>query len=346
MAETTADIAAPGDTQPIVVTFKKRGAKAKGNIKKRVATPESSQSSDDYSSSEDESGRRIKRRKKIMGAVTASSAANKSSSNKDLSATVFEAQRNATIASTNDATKQTNWFDETSNDALSSKNLLGKTRSIPKESQQPDGTYKGLANQTSFIQKNPDAPARSVGPVKGAPTNVRMSTVTDFSPDVCKDYKTTGFCGFGDSCKFLHDRSDYKQGWQLDREWETVTKGKKIVGKVVASANRNATVAGEGDDEEQDAMLENIPFACIICRESYKNPVVTRCGHYFCEACALKRYKKDPTCMACGAGTNGVFNSAKKLNKLLERKRGRAAKRRQEAIDAGEEVSDEEEGDE
>ena len=23
-----------------------------------------------------------------------------------------------------------------------------------------------------------------------------------------------------DSCKFLHDRSDYKSGWQLDREFE------------------------------------------------------------------------------------------------------------------------------
>jgi hypothetical protein len=28
-----------------------------------------------------------------------------------------------------------------------------------------------------------------------------------------------GYCGFGDSCKFLHDRSDYKYGWQLEREW-------------------------------------------------------------------------------------------------------------------------------
>ena len=33
-----------------------------------------------------------------------------------------------------------------------------------------------------------------------------------------KDYKETGFCGFGDSCKFIHDRSDYKMGWQIERE--------------------------------------------------------------------------------------------------------------------------------
>ena len=34
-----------------------------------------------------------------------------------------------------------------------------------------------------------------------------------------------GYCGFGDSCKFLHDRSDYKHGWQLEREWNEQTYG-------------------------------------------------------------------------------------------------------------------------
>ena len=28
-----------------------------------------------------------------------------------------------------------------------------------------------------------------------------------------------------DSCKFLHDRSDYKHGWQLEREMEQGTYG-------------------------------------------------------------------------------------------------------------------------
>jgi RING finger protein 113A len=111
----------------------------------------------------------------------------------------------------------------------------------------------------------------------------------------------------------------------------------------VANANREAG-ANADDDDEEEAMLENIPFVCIICREPYKEPIMTRCGHYFCEPCALKRYRKDPTCAACGTGTNGVFNSAKKLKKLLEKKRERAAKRRQEAIEAGEEVSSEDEG--
>jgi len=154
--------------------------------------------------------------------------------------------------------------------------------------------------------------------------------------------------GFGDNCKFLHAREDYQHGWQLDREWEKVTKGKKVIGgTVVSSAERKiAAKNGHGDndaDEAEEAMLENIPFVCLICRGPYKAPVVTRCGHYFCEACALKRYRKDPSCAACSAGTSGVFNAAKRLQKLLEKKKERAAKRRQEAIEAGEEVSEEEE---
>lgn len=145
--------------------------------------------------------------------------------------------------------------------------------------------------------------------------------------------------------KFLHAREDYKQGWELDRDWENVTKEKKNIGRtIVASADRNKSAADDDNDEE-DEVLRNIPFACIICKGSYKSPIVTRCGHYFCESCALKRYRKDPTCAACGAGTNGVFNSAKRLEMLLDKKRERAAKHRQAAIDAGEEVSDEEEED-
>ncbi|KAH7309035.1 hypothetical protein B0I35DRAFT_441273 [Stachybotrys elegans] len=322
-----------------VAVFKKRGAKGKANLRKRAATPPPNDSDSDFSSSEDESGQRIKRRRKTA-AVTVSSKISGPAST-ELGASIHTADRSVPITDANDATKTSNWYDDDSKDALSAKKLLGTTRSMSK-STQPDGTYKGLANQTSFIEKNPDAPQRTVGPIK-APTNIRTITITDFAPDVCKDYKTTGFCGFGDNCKYLHAREDYKAGWQLDREWEDVTKGKKNMGgTVVANANRNANAEG-ADDDEEDAFLESIPFACIICREHYKEPVVTRCGHYFCEPCALKRYRKDPTCAACGAGTNGVFNSAKRLKKLLDKKKERAAKRRQAAIEAGEEVSSEEE---
>ncbi|KAG5935026.1 RNA-splicing factor [Claviceps sorghi] len=332
--------AASTDSAPVAL-FKKRGAKGKANIRKRAATPppanidSDSDSDSDFLSSEDESGRRVKRRKRT-GAITASSK-DTGTGGDDLKATVFTANRHVPISDSNDATKQSNWYDEDAQGALSAKNLPGSSQSIIRN-MNSDGTYKGLANQTSFIQKNPDAPQRTVGPIK-APTNIRTITVTDFAPEVCKDYKKTGFCGFGDSC-----REDYKHGWQLDREWDTVTKGKKnLGGTVVASASRDrANGNAEDEEEEEDALLQNIPFVCIICEGDYKAPIVTRCGHYFCEPCALKRYRKDPTCAACGAGTNGVFNSAKRLKRLLDRKRERETERRKAALEAGEEVSEQE----
>lgn len=318
--------------------FKKR-SKAKANFRKKPATPPpASDSGSDFTSDDDEEGRRIKRRRK-NAAVTASSAAN--ATKKDPAAEEHTTAGTVPLTKSNDATKSSNWYDE----ELSEKNLLGTTRARTSESAAtgPDGTYKGAANYQSFIQKNPDAPTKQFGPVK-APTNVRTVTVMDFAPDVCKDWKQTGFCGFGDSCKFLHAREDYKQGWELDRDWEIGTKGKQLSGRVVSQRKGAGNTAEDDEDEDDDELLESIPFACIICRKPYKNPIITKCGHYFCESCALQRYRKNPSCAACGAGTGGVFNVAKKLSALLDKKRERARKLREEAIANGEAVSEEEDG--
>ncbi|MCJ1353774.1 MAG: RNA-splicing factor [Icmadophila ericetorum] len=327
--------------EPAQPVFKKRGLK-KSNIRKRPPTP-SPPASDfsDYSSSDDEGGRTTKRRRKTSGLVGGSSIVNKSKTD-GLEVPKFTADRTAQIDSANDATKQSNWFDEKNAD-VETKSANTGPRKAGNDEVIGDGTYRGASNYQTFIQKNPNAPSKAVGPVK-APTNIRTITVTDFAPDVCKDYKQTGFCGFGDSCKFLHAREDYKQGWQLDRDWETVTKGKKLTGKTVASANRNKSAEEAEAEDSDDAMLEGIPFACIICKEPYKNPIITKCGHYFCESCALQRFRKTPSCGACGAGTSGVFNGAKSLKKLLNRKRAKAQRKREKAIENGEEVSDDDGG--
>ncbi|KAL6807463.1 hypothetical protein GGI42DRAFT_320817 [Trichoderma sp. SZMC 28013] len=161
----------------------------------------------------------------------------------------------------------------------------------------------------------PDDEKKKFGPKRSA--NVRYTTVTDYATDVCKDYKITGFCGFGDGCRYAHDRANVKQGWQLDREWETITKGRRnIGGTVVAAANRSA-VDEENASEDDESPSMDIPRTCGLCDGEYKSPVSTKCGHVFCEECALKRYRKDPTCGTCGSATNGVFNSASRLVKRL-----------------------------
>lgn len=306
-----------------VIKFKKRGAKA---APRKVAPPPPQSDSDTSSGSdaEGDDGRVVKRRKTNGSTLKVSTTDQKTNTAVE-GTTTYEADRSAVIEASSDATRQSNWYDENANGALSSKNLLGSTRLS--------------AKPQTFIDKNPDAPNRKIGPQKSS-TNVRTITVTDYTPDVCKDYKQTGFCGFGDNCKFLHAREDYAAGWKLDKEWEMSTKGKKQGGTVVASANRDEK---EKDEDGVDyALLEKIPFACIICKQSYKSPIITKCSHYFCESCALKRYRKDPTCAACNAKTYGVFNGAKNLQKLLDKKQKLEDRKKaeQEAADKEEEDGD------
>ena len=83
--------------------------------------------------------------------------------------------------------------------------------------------------------------------------------------------------------------------------------------------NPKKQVEDESDDDDSDD--EDVPFACLICRKHYTDPVVTRCGHYYCSACAIKRYTKTPKCLACGTPTGGIFNRADKIIEKVNKKR-------------------------
>lgn len=62
------------------------------------------------------------------------------------------------------------------------------------------------------------------GPIR-ATSHIAITNRFDYQPgivtfiilivEICKDYKETGYCSFGDSCKFIHDRTDYKSGWEI-----------------------------------------------------------------------------------------------------------------------------------
>lgn len=187
-----------------------------------------------------------------------------------------------------------------------------------------DGLYHGQSAYKSHIKKNQEVPkAMRTGPQRSTNSTIRTVTIVDYQPDVCKDYKETGYCGFGDTCKFLHDRgtctyccrallilvlisirliSDL-QGWQLDK----------------LAANAKKQVGDDSSDSDSDSD-EDVPFACLICRKPYTDPVVTRCGHYYCSACAIKRYAKTPKCLACGTPTGGLFNRADKVIEKMRKK--------------------------
>ena len=167
--------------------------------------------------------------------------------------------------------------------------------------------YRGQAGYSSFVRRTNDDISKNkvtgtLGPLR-APTNVRSTSRFDYQPDICKDYKDTGYCGYGDNCKFLHDRSNYKAGWEIEKEWEQDQQKKK-----------QRLARGEPVDERQKPTAEreeeDKPFACHICRQKFTKPVKTQCNHYFCQKCALGHYAKSPKCAVCGKPTKGIFNTA------------------------------------
>ena len=83
--------------------------------------------------------------------------------------------------------------------------------------------YKGMNSYTDY--KQGFRREHTIGSEKGggahgplrASQHLRTTVRFDYQPDICKDYKETGYCGYGDSCKFVHDRGDYKSGWELEK---------------------------------------------------------------------------------------------------------------------------------
>ena len=69
---------------------------------------------------------------------------------------------------------------------------------------------------------------------------------------------------FSDSCKFMHDRTDYKHGWEIERDYEA--------GRMKEDDDDKCVI--HSSDEEEDSA--ELPFKCFICRDSFKNPVVTK----------------------------------------------------------------------
>lgn len=212
------------------------------------------------------------------------------------------------------------------NDATRSLDI-SDTRVLQKKESVLDGTeptegeqkvYKGMKGYKDYRDgfRREDDNGKAHGPSKPS-ANYRMSVLVDYQPDVCKDYKETGYCGFGDSCKFLHDRGDYKAGWQLERDWEEEQKARK-------ERERQGWVDASDDDGNGESDDDDMPFACFICREPWadcSDPVVTTCGHYFCEQCALKHNAKNGKCFVCNEPTRGIFNVA---HAIIKREKARA----------------------
>ncbi|KAK8792405.1 hypothetical protein WA588_004903, partial [Blastocystis sp. NMH] len=171
--------------------------------------------------------------------------------------------------------------------------------------------YRGATGYHQYIMKteaqlSANKYTGTQGPIRNT-GHIAISNRFDYQPEICKDYKETGYCSFGDSCKFIHDRGDYKTGYEIEKEWQKEQEEK-----------RKKRERGEDTDDDDDNKYvvttsdeDEVPTSCPICGGDFEKPVVTACGHYFCEKCALDQYRKTPKCFVCGKNTKGCFNRAK-----------------------------------
>ncbi|KAG7194511.1 RNA-splicing factor [Scheffersomyces spartinae] len=148
----------------------------------------------------------------------------------------------------------------------------------------------GPSNISSFSSDSPGPEMLALTNAHG-PKNIRTTTITDFQPDVCKDFLQTGYCGYGDTCKFIHVRNESTQKKPVRRDWEIST----------------SKPSSEGDIGGKE-----LPFKCAVCKKDYDQPVETKCSHVFCKKCFMDRYKKGKTrCYICQEETNGIISPYK-----------------------------------
>ncbi|XP_004927589.1 E3 ubiquitin-protein ligase RNF113A [Bombyx mori] len=293
----------------VLSTFKKRNIKNRGGRKRKTSSSEEKNSSD---SDEQQVVLPTKRVNKPNPNIQSTGGPKKSKidviEDNDDSNDEEKTSQRTTLSVQQQRENATATYELDTEKDRDAQAIFEKAQKINEElhGQADDKIYRGINNYAQYYKKKDTAAGNASsglvrkGPIR-APANLRATVRWDYQPDICKDYKETGFCGFGDSCKFLHDRSDYKHGWQLERE-ELETPGQ------------------DGDSDYEIHSDEELPFKCFVCREGFTNPVVTKCKHYFCEKCALEQYKKSTRCFICNAQTGGVFNPAKELEAKLKKR--------------------------
>uniref|UniRef100_A0AAQ4S9N2 Ring finger protein 113A n=1 Tax=Gasterosteus aculeatus aculeatus TaxID=481459 RepID=A0AAQ4S9N2_GASAC len=284
---------------PCTFLFKKSTKKFSGR-KRKASDSDKDGNSDEDQSSVIRKGKRdtrvnpmIQRTKKVERDEASSSEGEGDKDEKKITV-AYKSTRSAKPEGPDDmgATATYELDTERDNDAQA---IFERSQKIQEEltGKEDDKIYRGINNYQKFIKPkdttmgNASSGMVRKGPIR-APEHLRATVRWDYQPDICKDYKETGFCGFGDSCKFLHDRSDYKHGWQIERE------------------------------------LEEVFFCVLSLFPSASSPLTTSCNHFFCETCALQHYRKSKRCYVCNTQTNGVFNPAKELMAKIEKRNAAA----------------------
>lgn len=198
--------------------------------------------------------------------------------------------------------------------ALESSSSLPETASLSQQARSNGGgNHLGEnswgSDSAASAREEPHKRSRQVAPNL---SEHKAPEYQDTRPMICKEFAEKGVCRYGLTCIFLHDRTSYFDKWK----------------EKVRERKRNAKLAA--------FQAKLISEHCSICKDSYTEPVVTQCEHYFCSRCIIERYEDadggagaegtgDSTgaagllCPLCSEPLDGIFNMAYDLQDRLHR---------------------------
>lgn len=99
-----------------------------------------------------------------------------------------------------------------------------ETTKLIKEGKLNTKIYRGMnayANHkltNNEINTAEESYKKKMGPSRLNST-IKNSCRFDYVLNLCKDWHDSGYCPFGNSCLYLHDRSNLKTGWELEKDF-------------------------------------------------------------------------------------------------------------------------------
>ena len=129
-----------------------------------------------------------------------------------------------------------------------------------KEGKLDPKTYRGQHGYALYFDRTEDDIKKkqfngTLGPTKKE-NYVKETTRMDYNPELCKDYFETGHCAFGDTCIFIHDRTDYASGHQLEADWNN--QQRKLHKKLLGAKYGNNSDSDSENEDNISAKMEDI----------------------------------------------------------------------------------------
>lgn len=120
----------------------------------------------------------------------------------------------------------------------------------------------------------------------------------DYEPLLCKEYKLKGYCGYGDTCKFIHSRDDYINENKLTKKHWKNSQENKV------------------EEKKVEVVLKKSDL-CGVCKLSFDSDLSKKfiqliCQHVFCKSCFMERLKMNKMdCPECGHDSKGTMKPYK-----------------------------------